>query len=135
MHTAAITKAFYMHPYAFAGCANVDVTANSNRSLAQQIIKTVCKHQGISEEQINIRTRKKEIVYARHLAIYLIRHNVKMGLKDIGMQFGDLMFDHTTIIHSLNTLNNWISTEEEVRLNVEQLRIKTQHLKRYTAIN
>jgi chromosomal replication initiation ATPase DnaA len=134
MHTS-VNKAFYMHPYFFAGCANIDPTANSNRSIAQKIIKAVCKHQGISEEQINTRTRKKEIVYARHLAIYIIRQNTKMGLKDIGMQFGDLMFDHTTIIHSINTLNNWISTEEDVKQTVEQLRIKTQHLKRYTPID
>jgi chromosomal replication initiator protein len=109
MHTSAINKAFYMHPYAFAGCANVEPAISGKRSYAQQIIKTVCKHQGITEEQINTRTRKRDIVYARLLAIYFIRKNIKMGLKDIGMQFGDLMLDHTTIIHSIQTLNNWIS--------------------------
>ena len=98
-----------MHPYAFAGCANVEPAISGKRSYAQQIIKTVCKHQGITEEQINTRTRKRDIVYARLLAIYFIRKNIKMGLKDIGMQFGDLMLDHTTIIHSIQTLNNWIS--------------------------
>lgn len=124
-----------MHPYAFAGCVNVEPIVNGKRAFAQQIIKTVCRYQGISEEQINTRTRKKEIVYARHLAIYLIRQHTKMGLKDIGMQFGDLMLDHTTIIHSINTLNNWIETEEEVRQNVQKLLIKTQFPKRETDIN
>ena len=78
------------------------------------ISKTVCHYLNIPENKIREKTRKKEIVLARQLAMYFSKELTKSSLKTIGLHFGGR--DHSTVIHACNSIeqmrNNDISMKE-----------------------
>jgi chromosomal replication initiator protein len=94
----------------------------------EKIIETVCEHFKLTFKDLQSRSRVREFVYARHIIFYLIRKHTKMSLKSSGEMFGR---DHTTVIHSVETLNNLMYTEYDVRSEVERLEeiVKTKALR------
>ena len=56
----------------------------------------------IAENKIRDKTRKKEIVLARQIAMYLSKELTKSSLKTIGLHFGGR--DHSTVIHACNSI-------------------------------
>jgi chromosomal replication initiator protein len=78
------------------------------------ISKSVCHYLNIAENKIREKTRKKEIVLARQLAMYFSKELTKSSLKTIGLHFGGR--DHSTVIHACNSIeqmrNNDISMKE-----------------------
>jgi len=78
------------------------------------ISKTVCHYLNIPENKIREKTRKKEIVLARQLAMYFSKELTKSSLKTIGLHLGGR--DHSTVIHACNSIeqmrNNDISMKE-----------------------
>ncbi len=78
------------------------------------ISKAVCHYLNIAENKIREKTRKKEIVLARQLAMYFSKELTKSSLKTIGLHFGGR--DHSTVIHACNSIqqmrNNDISMKE-----------------------
>lgn len=81
-----------------------------------RIIETVCEHFKLKLKDLESRSRVRELVFARHIIFYLIRKHTKMSLKSAGELFDR---DHTTVIHSVDTLNNLMYTEPDVRAEVE----------------
>ena len=82
---------------------------------AKHIIKIVAAHFGtksfFTEENIKRRNRKREVVLTRQISMMLIRKNTQLSLKCIGEIFGK---DHTTVIHSLATINDQRETNPEL---------------------
>jgi chromosomal replication initiator protein len=88
----------------------------------ESITKVVCSYMSIAENKIRDKTRKKEIVLARQLAMYLSKELTKSSLKSIGLQFGGR--DHSTVIHACNSIEESISKDTNMRDIVKS--IKTQ---------
>ena len=65
------------------------------------------------------KSRKREIIMIKHTAIYLIYHFTTLPLTSIGAIFDN---DHTTIIASLNKMNNILETEELTRDIIDTLK-------------
>ncbi|MBZ0295634.1 MAG: chromosomal replication initiator protein DnaA, partial [Anaerolineae bacterium] len=65
------------------------------------ITKSVCSLLNIDENKLRDKTRKKEIVLARQLAMFLSKEMTKSSLKTIGLHFGGR--DHSTVIHACNS--------------------------------
>ncbi|MGD8307100.1 MAG: chromosomal replication initiator protein DnaA [Ignavibacteria bacterium] len=70
----------------------------------ESITKAVCNHLNIAENKIRDKTRKKEIVYARQLAMYLSKEMTNASLKTIGLHFGGR--DHSTVVHACTSIEN-----------------------------
>lgn len=75
------------------------------------ITKTVCDRLNVAENKIRDKTRKKEIVQARQLAMYLSKEMTNASLKTIGLHFGGR--DHSTVVHACNSIE---SAKEKDRL-------------------
>jgi len=69
---------------------------------------------------LSAKTRKHEVVLARQMCMYLAKQLTQMSLKSIGMHFGGR--DHTTVLHSCQTILNYIDTDKKIRQDVEHLR-------------
>jgi chromosomal replication initiator protein len=69
---------------------------------------------------LSAKTRKHEVVLARQMCMYLAKQLTQMSLKSIGMHFGGR--DHTTVLHSCQTIMNYIDTDKKIRADVEFLR-------------
>ena len=71
---------------------------------AEVIMQTVSSYYGISQADLISATRRREITVPRQIAIYLTREMTPMSLPQIGQAFGNR--DHSTILHSCNTVAN-----------------------------
>lgn len=69
---------------------------------------------------LSAKTRKHEVVLARQMCMYLAKQLTQMSLKSIGMHFGGR--DHTTVLHSCQTIMNYIDTDRKIRQDVDFLR-------------
>ena len=67
---------------------------------------------------------KREIVQARQITMYLAKAFTKNSLKTIGEHFGGR--DHTTVIHSCQTVKDLMDTDSLFRENVMELQQKVQ---------
>lgn len=75
------------------------------------IIETVCSHYNVSASAVNSKSRKRELVTARQVSMYLAQKFTKMPASRIGKLVGNR--DHSTVIHSC--------TQIERRLQVDRL--------------
>lgn len=91
-----------------------------NNITIESITKNVCDFLGVAENKIRDKTRKKEIVLARQLAMYLSKDLTKSSLKTIGLHFGGR--DHSTVIHACNSIENAKGNDESLTKIIETLK-------------
>lgn len=101
-------------------------TAENNEDKADRITQVVIRHFGITKEQIKGKSRERFVTYPRHICIYLIQKYTTMSLKDIALIFGGR--DHSTAIHSINTLKDWLETDKKVVDDLENIKAKIKKL-------
>ncbi len=88
------------------------------------ITKTVCEYYKVDENKVREKNRKKEVVRARQLAMYLSKKLTKSSLKTIGLHFGGR--DHSTVIHAYNSVENEFMRDEQFKEFVDGLRSKIE---------
>lgn len=87
---------------------------NTKREISIDYIqKVVCDYFSIPLDVINSKTRKREIVQARQIAMYFAKGLTKSSLATIGSQIGGK--DHATVLHACKTVNNLIDTDKRFR--------------------
>jgi len=89
-----------------------------------QIQLLVCEFFDIPEDLLRAKTRKQEVVNARQIAMYLSKELTNSSLKTIGLHFGGR--DHSTVIHSCQTVHDRITSDLAFKQNVDQLRRRIQ---------
>ena len=93
---------------------------NTTREISIDYIqKVVCDYFGITIDLINSKTRKREIVQARQLAMFFSKKHTKNSLATIGLQCGNK--DHATVLHACSTINNLIETDKRFRIYVSEI--------------
>ena len=75
----------------------------------EKIQKAVCDYFSISSEQLTSQSRKRQIVQARQIAMYLSRTLTSSSLTTIGEQIGGK--DHATVLHACSTVADLITTD------------------------
>jgi chromosomal replication initiator protein len=70
----------------------------------EHIIEVVCKHLGLSVDDIRRERRFRHLVEARQIAMFLIKKHTPRSLNAIAFIFGGK--DHTTVIHSIQTVES-----------------------------
>lgn len=86
------------------------------------IQKTVSEYFNVSTDELKAKTRKKEIVIARQLAMYFTKDYTNHSLKSIGSHFGGR--DHSTVIHALQSVSDMLDTDARFRSSVKELKRK-----------
>ncbi|TPG67392.1 chromosomal replication initiator protein DnaA [Hymenobacter nivis] len=96
-----------------------EVEAEVNLDFIQ---KTVAAYFNVSVDLLKDKTRKKEVVTARQVAMYFAKHHTSHTLKTIGFHFGGR--DHTTVMHSVQTVSDLVDLDKKFRSQVDDLRKK-----------
>ncbi len=78
-----------------------------------KIISEVAKTFNVSPVDIRSKKRDKEIAEARQIAIYVLRETTQLSQKAIGAEFSGR--DHTTVIHSINSVKDMIEKDQYKR--------------------
>jgi chromosomal replication initiator protein len=96
---------------------------NTSREISIDYIqKVVCDYFNIEMEAINSKTRKRDIVQARQLAMFFSKRMTKSSLATIGLQCGNK--DHATVLHACRTVNNLIETDKQFKSYVDEIEKK-----------
>jgi chromosomal replication initiator protein len=87
---------------------------NSSKEISMEYIqKLVCEYFEVPVEMVKSKTRKREIVQARQISMYLAKSHTKTSLKSIGAFFGGR--DHSTVIYACQTVEDLIDTDKKFK--------------------
>lgn len=93
---------------------NIVVQQNeSDDELACKIIKFVGEYLGLRNDYYYLKSRKREVVQGRQIAITIIKSNTKLSLAFIGSYFGK---GHATILHSHKTIDDLYQTDKNLKI-------------------
>jgi chromosomal replication initiator protein len=104
------------------------VAASQPRQItAGQILETSCAHFGFSLEDLCGPSRRRPLVMARQIAMYLFRDLTDYSYPAIGREFGGR--DHTTVIHAYDKISGLMKERRHVYDTVTELivRLKTNN--------
>ncbi len=92
----------------------------------QQILSTTSEYFGLTVDQLCAKSRKKNLVDARQISMYLCRELTDKSLPDIGAAVGGR--DHTTVIHATRKISALMAERRQIFDQVTELtnRIKQQ---------
>lgn len=96
----------------FVNKVNKEVTIEGIQELVSENFDT-------SVEQLNGKSRKRNVVIARQLSMYLSKKYTKNSLKTIGEYFGGK--DHSTVIYSCNAIKDLLETDAKFRMKVHEV--------------
>ena len=93
---------------------------NTQREISIDYIqKVVCNYFSMSVDVLSSKTRKREIVQARQIAMYFAKNMTKCSLAMIGNAIGNK--DHATVLHACKTVNNLIETDKAFKQDLDEI--------------
>ncbi len=96
------------------------LVTNSEREISIDYIqKVVCNYFGLTVDRLNSKTRKREVVQARQIAMYFAKNMTKSSLAIIGANIGGK--DHATVLHACKTVNNLLETNKKFKEYISEI--------------
>ena len=85
-----------------------------------KVQKSVCEYFNITRDDLLSKSRKRQIVQARQIAMFLSRQLVSnCSLSTIGMEIGGK--DHSTVLHACNTVSDLMLTDKSFKKYVKDI--------------
>ncbi|RMG78078.1 MAG: chromosomal replication initiator protein DnaA [Bacteroidetes bacterium] len=100
------------------------VTQLNKEITVEFIQKLVADHFDVPVDKLAGKTRKRHIVIARQLSMYLAKNLTDKSLKSIGENFGGR--DHSTVIYSCRTVQDLMETDKVFKDTVSELEKKVK---------
>lgn len=85
----------------------------------QSIQKMVCDYYRLDTKDIQTKSRRREVVQARQIAMYLSRKYTKNSLSTIGEQIGNR--DHATVLYACKAVADLLKYDKSFRQSVENI--------------
>ena len=95
------------------------VGEQQNDVTIDKVQKVVCDYFNISRDELVSKTRKRQIVQARQIAMYMSRNLINCSLSTIGAEIGGK--DHATVLHACTTVNDLMTTDKSFRQYVNDI--------------
>jgi chromosomal replication initiator protein len=96
---------------------------NTTREISIDFIqKIVSDYFNLPLELLKSKTRKREVVQARQIAMFFAKNMTKSSLASIGLQCGGK--DHATVLHACRTVNNLMETDKKFRVYIDEIEKK-----------
>jgi chromosomal replication initiator protein len=99
---------------------NAYLSVPYRKTSPQAILKTVAEFYSISPADLTKRSRKKEVVKPRQVAMYLLREEIKLSFPDIGQKLGGR--DHSTVIHACEKIKKEEQIDEPLKNELVMIR-------------
>ena len=82
-------------------------------------ISKVCEHYKIEETAIHTKTRKREIVQVRQVAMFLAKKHTENSASKIGQLIGKR--DHATVLHACNVVKDQLEVDKNFKAEIEEI--------------
>ncbi len=110
---------------------DLDLAKNTVKNIVEEtekvvsmdtIIDAITDQYNVKVADLKGKTRLRDVVLPRQIAMYLAKEMTNLSLKAIGYHFGGR--DHSTVIHAIQTINDLIDTDREIAKSVKELKMK-----------
>jgi chromosomal replication initiator protein len=98
----------------------IEYLNNPNGSQTQKILGIVCKHFGVTIDDLIGVSRQKDISLARQIVMYLFKTDLQMSYPSIGKVFGGRT--HTTVIHAILKMENLIKKDIKIKQKINLIK-------------
>ncbi|MBU1091691.1 chromosomal replication initiator protein DnaA [Patescibacteria group bacterium] len=95
-------------------------TKSKKKVTFNQIIKTISDFYEIKEQNIFEKSRKKEFVLPRQVAMYILRKDFNGSYPYIGQKFGGK--DHTTVMHACEKISKDNKNDQKLKNDIQMIR-------------
>ena len=96
------------------------VTHNENKTVTiDDIIQTVCKHYGLDTSAIHTKSRKREVVQARQIAMYLAKNYTDLSASKIGHLIGNK--DHATVLYACKNVKELREVDKAFLAEIDEI--------------
>lgn len=96
----------------------------SQRTSPSEIIKTVATHFSVKQIAIKGKSRVKNLVTARHIAMYLLKQELSLPLIEIGRWFANR--DHTSVLHAVKKIEKEVLLDQQLQREIAFIRKSLQ---------
>ena len=87
----------------------------------ETVVKQISSYYNLDENIVYEKTRRKEIVKARQMIMFILREDFNESYPSIGSKLGGK--DHTTVIHSYEKIKNELKTNSTLMKELDDIRI------------
>lgn len=101
------------------------VKVEKKQLTVENIIDKVCAHYEMNASSIQSRSRKREVVLARQIAMYLAKKHTDASSTQIGQLVGKK--DHATVLHSCKIIKDQLEVDKELRSQLEEIENELRH--------
>lgn len=96
-----------------------------NREITIEFIRSlICDYFKIELYDIQSKSRKRDIVQARQIAMYFAKKYTNSSLASIGKKIGNR--DHATVLHAFKTIKNLSETNKKFKFYIEEIKEKIE---------
>jgi chromosomal replication initiator protein len=85
----------------------------------EEIIAKVCEHYKMDESVLHTKSRKREIVQVRQVAMYLAKKHTDTSTSKIGYLIGKR--DHATVIHACKIMKDLVEVDKDMKAEIEEI--------------
>lgn len=97
-----------------------DMVPLKAQATPEEVVALVARHFEISLDDLTSPSRKRDIVQARQVAMFLLRNELDLSYASVGALFGGR--DHATVMHSVEKVSGLLQSDDTVQHAVENLR-------------
>ena len=99
----------------------VSVAPEEERNFAPtELVEAVARHLKLAPSDITSQKRARALTYARHVAMYLLRHDACMTYSSIAQLMNKR--DHSTVVHACSHLIHELNVSPELRADIDAIR-------------
>lgn len=91
------------------------------------VLAVVANHFHLKQSVIRGQKRLKEVVLARHIAMFLFKTELNLSYVEIGKWFGSR--DHTSAMHAIKKINSQLNTDESLAQEINAIRMSLAGIK------
>jgi chromosomal replication initiator protein len=98
------------------------VRINENKPVTiDTIIEKVCEHFKFEQSVLHSKSRKREVVQARQVAMYLAKKHTENSASKIGHLIGNR--DHATVLHACKNIKDQMAVDKEFSAEIAEIEI------------
>ena len=87
----------------------------------EDIITKVCEHYNMDESVLHTKSRKREIVQVRQIAMFLAKKHTDTSTSKIGHLIGNR--DHATVLHACKIVKDLVAVDKELKSDIEEIEV------------
>jgi chromosomal replication initiator protein len=96
------------------------VPAHRKTHSVDTILSLIAEHFGMGVADLIGKKRNKELVYPRHITMFLLREEMNMSFPEIGRELGGK--DHTTVMHGYNKITKELTTIPKISQDISHIK-------------